>query len=172
MRKQHFLSRNHGNSVPTHYICVDTETISSELDSVTVEAKLNFGFACYFQRRESGSYTNLDWYRFDTASKFWHWAKRKTAKKQRVVMFAHNWAFDFTVLKGFDHTSGKGWKCIKSVIEGPPTILGFRKRGRTLILLDTLNYFRMPLSSLGKAIGLPKTTMPDASASRAEWDAY
>lgn len=172
MRPQHYLKHNSTSAVPSNFVCVDTETYSAPIGENEVEARLKFGWACYFHRKESGKFTAPDWYRFDTPSKFWHWLKRRTAKKQRVMVYAHNWSFDFTVMKGFDYTVGQRWKMTKSVIEGPPTILAFRKLKRTIVLLDTLNYFRMPLASLGNALGVPKLEMPGEDASTEEWDTY
>ena len=58
------------------------------------------------------------------------------------------------------------------MIDAPPTILKMRKGDRTIVILDTLNIWRMPLKAIGKSIGLPKLEMPPEDASKEDWDTY
>ncbi len=44
--------------------------------------------------------------------------------------------------------------------------------GRTINIMDTLNFFRIPLAVLGESIGLDKLTMPTYSDTQSEWDTY
>lgn len=87
-------------------------------------------------------------------------------------MFAHNWAFDGPVLDMFNLLPRRGWTNTRRVIESPPVILQWRKGDRTVLCLDTLNWWRMPLVKIGESIGLAKLPMPGKNARRAEWDIY
>lgn len=44
--------------------------------------------------------------------------------------------------------------------------------GRTINIMDTLNFFRIPLAVLGESIGLAKLNMPASDAPQEEWDVY
>jgi hypothetical protein len=80
--------------------------------------------------------------------------------------------FDAPVLRAFEILPDRGWKLRKCVIESPPVILSWRRDDRTIMLLDTLNWWRVPLKALGESVGVPKLTMPERGASLEEWDIY
>ncbi len=44
--------------------------------------------------------------------------------------------------------------------------------GRTINIMDTLNFFRIPLAVLGESIGLSKLDMPAYSDTQRDWDTY
>jgi hypothetical protein len=58
------------------------------------------------------------------------------------------------------------------VLDAPPLIVTLRKRTRVLKLMDTLNWWRVPLRTLGDSVGLPKLDMPAPNAPRWMWDTY
>ena len=161
MRKAHYLKQSIGNQIPSHIICYDTETIS--LEPVNNERKqvLEFGWACYVRRLPKNKWSEPEWIRFTDHSKLWRFVISKCKDKTRLYLYAHNQAFDFPVLKGFKYFKKRGWKLKLSIIESPPTCLIFKRGKHTIVVLDTLNYFRISLKNLGKNIGLPKLTMPE-----------
>lgn len=65
-----------------------------------------------------------------------------------------------------------GWQLTRAVIDGPPTIIVYKRNSASLKILDTLNFWRVPLKSLGDDIGLPKLPMPAADAPPEEWERY
>jgi hypothetical protein len=60
----------------------------------------------------------------------------------------------------------------RAVLESPPVILSWRREKSTLQILDTLNWWRMPLKKIGEAINAPKLEMPGSDSTVAEWDTY
>ena len=172
MRKPHFIKANHTTTTATHCIFYDTETKPLELSPGVEQAVLNFGWAAYIRKRGSSDWAEPEWKRFETEGSFWQWVKRKAKKGRKIYVFAHNQAFDMTVVKAITTLTKSGWRLKKAIIEGPPTIINFYKDSRTISFLCTLNYFRMPLKTLGDHIGKGKFIMPELSDNEKAWDTY
>ena len=172
MRKAHYLRRTIGNQIPSQIICYDTETTSLEpVDNERVQV-LEFGWVCYVRRYQTTKWSEPEWLRFSNHGEFWRFVISKSRDNTRLYLYAHNQSFDFPVLKGFKYLKKRGWKLKLSIIEGPPNCLIFISGRRTIVILDTLNYFRMSLEELGKDIGLPKLIMPETWHNTEEADIY
>ncbi len=171
-RHRHYLKGNDEQHFPRHVVFLDTETDTIPLTGNEEQAVLWFGWACYQARPLKKGWSPPKWFRFETCGQFWQWLKRLAPKGEKLVCYAHNMAFDFTVVQGWIHLEGQGWKCSHPVIESPPTILPFKKGVKRITFLCTLNYFRVPLSALGKSIGIDKKGFPDDDSTAATWDEY
>jgi hypothetical protein len=110
--------------------------------------------------------------RFEHALEFWTWVESLTRPQTRLYIFAHNWGFDAPVLSTFDMLPSLGWSLGAVVVESPPVILSWRKGNRVIEMLDTLNWWRVSLKSLGESIHAPKLKMPTKRASKKRWDIY
>lgn len=172
MRRAHFLGRNAKNEMPNYIIFVDTETQPKELQSDVSESILWFGWCAYTYKQRDGKYSPLEWYRFTTYNAFWKFVISKTRRKTKVYVVAHNWGFDFPVLKAHLFFLDAGYEQFKAIIEGPPTAIIYRKDGTSICLLDTLNYFRTSLASLGDSLGIPKLEMPHDVDNAESWNIY
>ncbi len=194
MRQPHFLKKNHRSAQPTHAIWVDTETHPEQYDVLETSQHLDFGWAAYRSRGRNGQWSKPQWLRFTTRREFWAWVESKTRPKRKLYLFAHNVSYDAPVLGAFTELPRYGWELDGAIIDGPPTILtwrhwsrflqwplefrGWRLRSplgrstKTLVWLDTLNIWRMPLAAIGESLGLPKLTMPAENATAEEWNTY
>lgn len=171
-RIRHYIRSNSGTELPSLAVFVDTETRPVPLDPVTVENVLVFGWACRIRRKRDFEWTKPLWTRFTTHGAFWRWVIAATHEGGKLFIFCHNTNFDLPVLKTFAYLRRRGWKLHKAVIEGPPTILEWRKGRATICVIDTLNFWRQSLATIGKSVGLPKLRMPPPEASEARWNAY
>lgn len=172
MRQPHWLTPNKKNEQPQHLIFYDTETIPEKRDDKSTVQRLVLGWAAYVTTDRIRGWEYPVFYRFNTISEFWAFVLSKTRDKTRLYLFAHNQSFDFTVTQGFSVLRKRRWKLRKAIIEGPPTILSFRRGKRTIAVLDTLNYFRVPLKTLGEAIGITKGEMPEQIAADEKTSEY
>ncbi len=131
---------------------------------------------------------------FTDADVFWSWTVDRGSPREPVWVFAHNVGFDLTVtgfwerLEAGEFTFGEkkhstdkrdspgkkrtrqpGFLCI----DDPPVILSVHsRRGRHLMILDTINWFKQSLDSLGKRCGVRKTKMPEFADSDEIWFRY
>ena len=168
----HFIKPNHRTESLQHAIFFDTETDPEVIDPQTTGHVLRQGWAAYTRLRRNGTWSDPEWFRFETVDQFWRWVTLKARRKTRLYLFCHNSSFDYPVVDAFRWLPAHGWLPDRLVIEAPPTIIRVRNHDKTLVLLDTLNWWRMPLSALGASIGLPKLEFPSAAATRDEWDTY
>lgn len=172
IRVPHFLRGNKGGETPQLAAWVDTETREVRIDELTVKHVLRFGWVAWQRTYAPGKWTELTWCRFTDPTGFWDFILPVVRSHTRLFLFAHNWAFDAPVLGVFTQLPARGWTLKHAVIESPPVILSWRRFDRSLVMLDTLNWWRTSLASLGESVGTPKLKMPRATSSRKRWDVY
>jgi DNA polymerase type B, organellar and viral len=172
MRRPHVLAHNKGNEYPRDVIVVDTETREEELPDGKRAHRLVFGWAFYTRRVRGHAWEAGSWHRFETRAEFWSWALRKVRSRGRLTIYCHNAEFDAQVLDCFGELARRSWRCMQACLEGPPTMISWRRGTRTVRWLDTLNIWRVPLKVIGEKIGLPKLVMPKGWGDRERADTY
>ncbi len=171
-RVPHYLKPNKSREQPHSVVYVDTETHPHDAGAGVTHHRLRFGWACYERTRTARNWVAPEWFRFESAAAFWTWLESRARGHTRTYVFAHNWSFDACVLDTFRILRARGWTLSRAIIESPPVILVWRKDRVTFEMLDTLNWWRVPLAAIGESIGIPKLPMPLATASAAQWDTY
>lgn len=172
MRKCHILKENKGSEIPSLLMFLDTETDSVAQPGGGYRHVLRFGWAAFRSRLPGGAWSTLEYRRFETPKQFIEFLVGKTRPKTKLYLFAHNCSFDLPIVDIFRLLPRRGFRLHKAVIECPPVMLTWRSDGGTIIALDTLNWWRAPLATLGAALGVPKMAMPERDAPPGEWDAY
>lgn len=186
MRTPHWLYRPRQSPLPRYLFFVDVESAQIPLGTTEngkqqVAHVFDMGFAAYTRRREGLKFDQTQWLEIDEPENFWKWVDTKLPPKSVAYVFAHNWGFDFPVLRGYEILPKLGWALTSFIIDDPPTIIDYEKcpQGcgkasgrywrkesgckaphRKIRIIDTLNYFRMSLKALGAAIGTFKLEMP------------
>lgn len=153
-------------------VCFDTETREEVIDHETRKHVLTFGWMSYHRRHRRGAWSAPDWSRFDTVDQFWDAVEALTPEGTRLNLYCHNAAFDGQVLDALNEMERRGWELQLAVLEGPPTIVTWRKGRRTIRLLDTLNIWRLPLKDIGKHVGLEKLDFLGVGVTGDEADTY
>ena len=171
-RHVHLLKPNKRCETPHAALWFDTETHQDIDDDGTITHRLNFGWANASRTLKGGQWSSGHWCRFSSKGAFYDFVEESTRPRVTLWCFCHNTNFDLPVLDLFNELPERGWDMTMAVIEGPPTIIKFRKGDRQLVFLDTLNFWRMPLRDIGTMVGLPKLDMPTPEASIEEWDVY
>lgn len=172
MRRSHKLGHNAGTEQPVRVLCVDTETREvPEADGVARHV-LTFGWCVYHRRHRGEHWSPGNWLRFDAIPTFWNAVEALAAAGTRLDIWAHNVAFDAQVLDAINTLQDRGWVLQVACLEGPPTILQWRRGRATVRWLDTLNIWRLPLKAIGQQIGLPKLDFPGVGVVGEEADTY
>lgn len=174
MRYTHWLETNSRVELPQHLIFVDTETRAHHVVDKTEFHTLWFGWAMHVRLR-AGTGTKEPketWFRFEDAGSFWAWVSDLELPRTRLWILAHNWNFDAGILNVSKYLAEPEYVLTKYINAKPPFILSFRCGDRTVLLVDTLNYFQGSLESIGEAIGISKLAMPELSGTVQEWDTY
>jgi len=172
MRKAHYLKPNKGGEIPTRCIFLDTETDASPLDDKSELHTLRIGEALYKRRFKGSKWSAGEWLEFTIGDQLWEWVEAKTPPGSKLYLYAHNMIYDLTILKGIAWMTAHGWKITKAIIDDPPTAIAFRKGRRTIMMLDSFNYFRSSLAAIGESIGVAKLKMPSRRSETQIWAAY
>lgn len=172
MPRGHYLKPNDQCETIHEAIWFDTETDPVQITPLETGHKLFQGWAAYAHWRKVSGWSKPQWFKFETINEFWAWVFAHTRPKLKLYLFCHNTSFDLPVLDTFRILPDHGWKPHKIIADGPPTMIEVRKDKSTICILDTLNWWRMPLAALGKAIGLEKGNLPRRDAPADVWDTY
>jgi hypothetical protein len=152
----HYLKANQGSESIQNCIFVDTETDDVNLDKGRTGKRLRFGWAAHVRRTRPGEWTKPDWRKFTDASDFWLWAMCHTRAKNKLWVWCHNSNFDYPALDAFRLLPDLGWEMKRGIVDAPPTIVKYVSHKKTLMLVDTLNIWRMSEKKLGQKVGLEK----------------
>lgn len=193
-RRPHIIRENKVSEYPQQCIWFDTETKIKLVDGtiITVDEYkalladlgdkrdnlpkvthiLNFGWACYMRKHHNGIWGDETWLQFDTLDEFWAFVCDRSREKTKLYLFCHNTSFDLPVLNVFHKLPQYGFTLRSAIIDAPPTVLRFSSGSKSIVIIDTLNIWRMPLSFLGDKIGLPKLDMPDNNDLALDWQTY
>lgn len=171
-RSPHVLRGNKSGELPHLLAYVDTETVNVSTDPSCEKHVLKFGWVAFERSYGNGKWIKPQWFRFDTPEAFWLIVEGFLRPHTRLYIFAHNWSFDGPVVKIFHLLPPAGWKLTRAIIESPPIILRWKRDRNTIVCLDTLNWFRFSLASLGDRVGLEKLPFPDDNATSEDWDTY
>lgn len=188
------VRRNESSQIPRTLLFVDCETQDSDGTNPKCE-KHRLWFGCATGGRLLSRKHKTIWgctreFVFREKSEFWRWVKEMVPPNETGWIFAHNAGFDFTVLGVLELIRNGDWWISKPrakrngrpkdgeingllMLDDPPTIIGLEcESGQRIVLVDTLNYWRVSLKALGKSIGLEKLDMPAESAPMSEWWEY
>lgn len=168
----HKLKDNKTSQFPHHFILFDTETEQVKINEKEYRHDLKLGVACYWRLQGIDQNDILEWKRFKTLGDFWDFVILHSYPKSRLFIISHNISFDFKVVKGFEVLANKGFSLRKLILNGTTNIWEFVKGNQKIVCLDDMNYFKMPLKSLGKSLGIDKLEMPDGEQDEETWFTY
>jgi len=193
-RRAHIIRENKASDFPQQCIWFDTETdlkdadgnmlsldeanairanLGNQTDNLPKYTQhLRFGYACYMRKHHKGVWGDESWLQFTGISEFWEFVLSRVRDKTKLYLFCHNTSFDLPVLDVFNQLPIHGFKLRSAIIDAPPTVLRFCRGQQSIVIVDTLNIWRMKLSYLGDKIGLPKLDMPDNNDIAEDWQSY
>jgi len=171
-RQPHRLRPNKAVELPSRLFFVDVETKEKRIKDDVIAHELVLGWCIFWKRRRGKDKDTIKYYYFEDDESFWDFVFSNIYEKERAYLISHNITFDFTVLKGFKHLVKNKWEIRGFYNENQSTILRFRNKKKTLIVLDNLNFFRVPLEVLGKEIGYKKGKVDFKTVSKEELKEY
>ena len=171
-RIPHFINPNKKESRPYHAIFFDTETKSVPLPSGAERLELGLGWACYWTQPEGKDQNSLEWCFFNSREAFWSFLSEHLDKDEELYLIAHNVAFDFRIVGGFDHAKSERWRIEFLYHKGMTTLLEYKTGQGTLRLLDMGNFFSTSLAEIGAVVGVAKTEVDFATCSFQELSDY
>jgi hypothetical protein len=171
-RGSHILKGNKGVEMPRLMIFFDTETPDENWKPPEGQHILKVGYALFYQDQGGRAQPTEESLTFYTPSEFWDFVEAHTYNKMKTYVFAHNLDFDFRVVRGYEELMNRGWVKGFDTFDSNPGIKNFKKERKSLLFLDTMNYFRGSLADLGKTVGLPKLETPFGVPDIDRWKQY
>ena len=153
-RITHFLKNTQKSQTINNILIVDTETRIEEIHDEEIQT-FRIGYAIHINRQHTGWTQNG--YELNSIEDFWDLLDRFNWKKTKLWIFAHNMAFDFTILKLDSYISSRNLELKLRVVESSLFIV----RASNLVFLSSTNYYRQSLKSLGEIFGISKMESPD-----------
>jgi len=171
-RKPHIMKREKTLSIPRHFIFFDTETLQYENEDKSIRQEFKLGWACYYRRAYGRHVEKTDWFFFDNKAAFWNFVFRNNAPKEKLWTIARNIVFDFTVVDGWTFLRHEGYKLKFFHNNGVSVIVSVHNRSKSIVFLDSMNWFVESLEQTGKRIGVPKMKIDFATCTNEELSVY
>ena len=162
-------------STPRYLCFVDTETVPYPINNGE-RHYLWFGWALFLRiDNDTNTKTNRGkWFRFESAYEFWRICDSFITKGTKLYLFAHNWRFDGAILQAESIPLEFGYKCEFYPLDSPSFFMTYKNadKKKTISMIDSTNYYKQSLASLGEMKNAPKLPMPDYSDDPLIWDEY
>jgi len=171
-RKPHRIKHNKTTAIPSYFLFFDTETTEVDVGNGERKQVLRLGWVVRVYRDKRRNKVSEKWKEFRTKEEFWDFVEQSVPDGKKIWCFAHNIDFDFRVLEGFRVLHQRGWEIKTFVYDSKNIILHFRKGRKSLLFLDTFNYFKGSVKKMGESIGLEKLEVDFATVSDEELSRY
>lgn len=155
-RKPHVIKREKTITFPRYFIFFDTETSQNVLHNGETKQIFKLGWAVYYRRPYGRHREKIEWFFIDNISAFWRFVFQHTEPKQRLWVIARNVCFDFTVCRGWEYLRKEGYKLKFFHNKGTSAIISVTKGNRSLVFLDSMNWFPESLAQTGERLGIHK----------------
>jgi hypothetical protein len=155
---------------PQYVVFWDVESyISKEFSELPHRFRL--GWACV-RREPEADRVSYEWHALREPSGFWALLDSIGGRKCEIWAFAHNVVYDFFMVGGIKALLDRGYALRSVYCRGAVTILRAQQGGRTVVFLDTLNFFQGPLAVWGESIGIPKGSVDFQASSDEDVSEY
>jgi len=155
-RKPHALRREKTMSIPRHFVFVDTETRAIKDKHGDIQQHFRLGWLCYYSRAYGRHTEKVEWFYIANIDSFWNFVYTHCEPKQRLWIIARNIVFDFTIFRGWESLRKEGYKLRFFHNNGVSVIVNVRKGNKSIVFLDSMNWFPESLAKTGERIGIPK----------------
>lgn len=171
-RHVHYLQPNSRSETIHQCVWYDCETTPHKGEDGVTKHVLEFGWAAYRRRTQRGEWTEPVWHRFTSGKELWTWITKLTRPKKTLYVWAHNHFFDYSASSGSVSLTTLGFTLMNAIVDSPPFVMTWRKSSSKLVLVDTLNIWRMSLAEMGKSTGCTKLSLPPSWTGVPEDDEY
>lgn len=171
-RPAHVLKREKTVTIPRYFIFFDTETTQYVNADKSIRQCFRMAWACFYQRQYGRHKETVEWFYCESPAAFWEIVFGHTESKQRLWVIARNIVFDFTVVEGWSFLRRAGYKLKFFHNNGVSVIVSVAKGNRSIVFLDSMNWFTESLAETGKRIGIPKLQIDFEACTEQELSIY
>lgn len=155
-RPAHKLQAETTVTIPRHFIFFDTETYQTKLPDNSTRQDFKLGWCVYYRRPFGRHLEKTEWFYLDSIESFWSFVFAHTYRKEKLWVIARNVVFDFTVLKGWKYLKENEYKLKFFHNNGVSAIVNVVCKQKTIVFLDSMNWFVESIEKTGQRLGLPK----------------
>lgn len=170
--RAHTIKELPAETLPRAMIFVDTETSQTKEGDKTIYQDLRLGVALYWEYRPGRKNDTIDTFRFTDPALFWEYVISKVQNGLRLCLFAHNAVFDMVVLQHIKWLEFFGYRSAFVFDKGTTFIGKWQGDNRSILILNTANWFQGSVERWGAELNLPKLEMPDDSEDDETWFIY
>jgi hypothetical protein len=165
----HFVRPNEGSRYPRRIAVFDTEAYTHE-----TKRGGRHTFRCAVAgfdviEPHGGGILKSDGGAFTEPADLWRWIDSKTRAKGRLIVFAHNLAYDLRVGRAFELLPELGYRLEFITLDGSKCVARWRRGNRTIVFTDTMSFLPASLEEIGRRLGIDKLPLPDQAAPMEEW---
>ena len=172
MPGNYYVPPNEGNEIPWRWLFFDCEAISSPYKDAHELQTLDFGHALLWVRARPSHPEQAQWYRFGTPTELIKLIHSLAQPKQRLILCAHNLQYDAALTGLIPTLRDLGWEQDYFITDHGKQLYKLHHERRSLLCVDSYNWFPCSLAELGARVDLPKLPMPPETAPQGERDAY
>lgn len=168
-REVRWIAANHVTRLPRRHIVFDTEAHQVAADGVKTQT---FRVACaaYDHQRKAGeAWQPTEREQFADPESLWRWVDARTERGKRLVVVAHNLAYDLRVGRAFEVLPALGWQVKLIRLDGGSAWCQWERDRRSLCMVDSVSWFGCSLDRLGQLLRMPKLALPAETAPDDVW---
>jgi DNA polymerase elongation subunit (family B) len=151
--KNHYLNPNGTCDSPSNILLVDTEAKIEYKDGLQYQT-FRLGYAIHMIKSKKKWF--IKGYQLDTVNDFWELLDKVKYDKKKLYIFAHNMAYDYTILKLDTYLSKRHLEITMRVIDSV-----FIIKADNVVFLSSTNFYKQSLKELGKIFNIEKLELPN-----------
>lgn len=165
----HWIRANHVNRQPKCWVYLDTEAVIT-VDGDTQIQRWRLAVTAHDHRRGShDDWREPEWAVHATPDDLWGWIDARARIGERMVVVAHNLAYDLRISDVFTHLPARGWTLDRIRLDAEQAQCRWRNGRRTILMIDSLSWFPVALEQIGNDLGIEKPALPDDGDPDAAW---
>lgn len=169
MRDGWWVRRNDTARQPNAHLVFDTEAFRTVTPSGETQT-FRCAVAAFTHRLTNADpWEPTKWARFESAEDLWGWVHRLKKGHGRIVVVAHNLAYDVRISAAMPILTGLGWTMEPPNIGPHRATFRFTMGRRSLVMIDSLNWLPYGLEKVGALAGHPKLPLPADDDSAEDW---
>ncbi|WP_343576698.1 hypothetical protein [Mycobacterium sp.] len=167
----HWLHPQRSSRIPRRYVFLDTEAVIERGDGGEIQRWRCGATAVVRWKDKARTWTDPVIDDHDTPEQLWAAVCDQARRDLRVVVAAHNLAYDLRIARGLEILPAAGWQVHRPTVVGDHVSLELRRDGQVIVLVDTVSVFPTPLARIADLLGVPRPDLPDDDAGPDEWTA-
>jgi hypothetical protein len=158
--------------LPKLVFVFDTEATIKEDENGNQLQTLRFGYGLFSRYYPTGRVYESNYVRFENGEQLYNLLAGYSRQGSKLYCFAHNLGYDWSLTGIHKSFEREGWGTHSIADRKGSTIVKYTRGKHTIIFIDTLNYFKLPLAQLAIDFGLEKGSVDFRHSETKELEDY